>query len=266
MNQNVDAGAEVDPRSLLGDFETDLWLPKLREGACAGWSLSLAPAHAARGYWGRLYAITGMPLLIGPFEEDAAAWMSIVPMEVESQEIGIASARGHTAVLGLGMGWCAANVALRDDVERVTIVERDPDIVALVETLEVFEQLPEAARAKIEIVADDALAWRPDAQVDSLQIDIWAPLVAPDRWDAVRRIEDNVGAASLYFWGQELELWRLACRARGAVPDALEEGELAELAAGTGLPLVLHPGTDYEARVAEAARWWTPREDRWWSH
>jgi hypothetical protein len=266
LEDKVNSGADVDPRSLLGDFETALWLPRLREGACAGWSLSLAPAHAARGYWGRLYAITGMPLLMGPFEADAAAWMSIVPMEVESQEIGIASAHGHTAVLGLGMGWCAANVALRDEVELVTIVERDPDIVALVDALRVFEQLPEAARAKIEMVRDDALRWRPGSAVDSLQIDIWAPLVAPDRWDAVRRIEDNVGAGSLYFWGQELELWRLACRARGAVPDALEEGELAELAAGTGLPLVFHPGTDCEARVAEAARWWTPREDGWWWH
>jgi hypothetical protein len=266
LDDKVATGADVDSRSLLGDFETALWLPRLREGACAGWSLSLAPAHAARGYWGRLYAITGMPLLMGPFQDDAAAWMSIVPMEVESQEIGIASARGHTAVLGLGMGWCAANVALRDDVERVTIVEHDPDIVALVEALGVFEQLPEAARAKIEIVAADALAWRPDAPVDSLQIDIWAPLVAPDRWAAVRRIQNNVGAASLYFWGQELELWRLACRARECVPDAIDEGELAQLAAGTGLPLVLDPGDDYEARVAEAARWWTPREEGWWSH
>ena len=265
MDDTVATNADVDPRSLLGDFETALWLPRLREGACAGWSLSLAPAHAARGYWGRLYAISGMPLLMGPFEDDAAAWMSIVPMEVESQELGIASAHGHTAVLGLGMGWCAANVALRDDVERVTIVERDPDIVALVAALGVFEQLPEAARAKIEIVPADALAWRPDKPVDSLQIDIWAPLVAPDRWDEVRRIQDNVGAASLYFWGQELELWRLACRARRGVPHALEEGELVELAGSTGLPLVLDRSEDYEARVAEAARWWTRREDGWWS-
>lgn len=204
------------------------------------------------------------PFLTGPFEEDGAAWMSIVPMEVESQEIGIASAHGHTAVLGLGMGWCAANVALNPAVERVTVVERDRDVLALVEALDVLGQLPEAVRAKIELVHDDALTWRPASAVDSLQADIWARFLEPRKWDEVRRIQDNVDARSIYFWGQELELWRLACRARGRVPDRLEEGELDALIAQTGLPLVTDSRPDYPERIAEAASWWTPHEEDWW--
>ncbi len=249
---------------LPADFATSLWIPRIGQIVSGSWSLDVNPVHSARGYWGRLYGAAAAPILTGPFEREGAAWMSIVPMEIESQEVGIASARGHTLVLGLGMGWCAANVALNPAVERVTVVERDPEIIALVEAIDVFGQLPEPARGKIELVRGDALSWRPEIAVDSLQADIWARFLEPRKWDEVRRIQGNVGAGSLYFWGQELELWRLACRARRSVPDRLEEGELDELVAGTGLPLVIDVRPDHAERIAEAARWWTPGEAGWW--
>lgn len=264
MSGSADAIDGADPYAMLGDFATSLWLPRLREGAWGGWSLGVIPMRSARGYWGGLYRTTAAVTLWGPCEQDAAAWMSIVPMEIESQEIGIAAAHGHTVVLGLGMGWCAANVALNPAVERVTVVERDPQVVALVEALGVFDQLPEAARAKIAVVPGDALAWRSDAAVDSLQADIWAKFVEPGKWDEVRRMHDNIRPGSLYFWGQELELWRLACRARGGPPERLEPGEVEALIAGTGLPLVMDGRAGYAERIAEAARWWTPGEHGWW--
>lgn len=266
MNDSVDAAPVGHCRAMLGDFETRLWLPRLSARRLGRWSLGIVPATAARGYWGRLYATGAAPMLIGPFEADGAAWMSLVPMEIESQEIGIAAARGHTAVLGLGMGWCAANVALNPAVERVTVVERDPEILALVEALGVFAQLPAPARAKIELVRGDALRWRPDGAVDSLQADVWARFVEPRKWDEIRRMQDNIGAAGLYFWGQELELWRLACRARGAAPERLGESELGALIAGTGLPLIADIRPGYAGRIAEAARWWTPRGHGWWDN
>ncbi|AQR76021.1 hypothetical protein BXU08_18425 [Sphingomonas sp. LM7] len=240
-------------------------MPRFREGQWGEWSLRMLPATAARGYWGRGYRTTGAVMLMGPFAGNAAAWMSIVPMEIESQEIGIAAAHGHTVVLGLGMGWCAANVACNPAVERVTVVERDADVIALVAALGVFDQLPAVARAKIEVVRDDALRWRPGERVDSLQADIWARFVTPRKWDDLRRMQDNIGAATIYFWGQELELWRLACRAQGRVPPAFDGAELSALVASTGLPLIIDGRPDYALRIAEAARWWTPQEDGWWN-
>jgi hypothetical protein len=253
-----------NPRSLLGDFETALWLPHYREGQYGGWAVSTLPVTAARGYWGGLYRTKGMAMLSGPFADTGAAWMSMVPMEIQSQEIGIKAARGHTVVLGLGMGWCAANVALNPAVEHVTVVERDPEVVALIEALGVFDQLPEAARAKIELVLGNALAWRPNAPVDSLQADIWAKFVEPGKWADVQRMQDNIGATSLYFWGQELELWRLVCRARDALPRTFSEADLTAAVAETRLPLILDHAADYPAQIQEAAHWWTPAEDGWW--
>lgn len=264
MSGGVDATTGSDVGAASDAFITRLWLPRLSELRRGEWSLRLLPATAARGYWGRLYRIRAMTMLTGPLGRNGAAWMSMVPMEIESQEIGIAAAHGHTVVMGLGLGWCAANAALNPAVERVTVVERDRDVMRLVEALGVFGQLPVAARAKIRLIEGDALRWRPDDRVDSLQADIWAKFVEPRKWQEVRRMSDNVGPASIYFWGQEQELWRLACRARGRVPERLEQGELAALVATTGLPLVSDERSDYPKRIVEAARWWAPREDGWW--
>jgi len=254
----------VDPRPLLGEFTSTLWFPHYAQGAWGPWSVRIIAMPSARGYWGRVYAMMGTVILTGPVEGGEKSWMSIVPMEVESQEIGIAAARGHTVVLGLGMGWCAANVALNPAVDRVTVVERDPQVIALIEALGIFGQLPEEARAKIRIVQADALEWRPDAPVDSVQADIWAKFVEPQKWDDVRRMQENIGAASFYFWGQEMELWRLACREANGVPDGLDRDGIARLIKGTGLPLICPDWPDYGDRITAAAPWWTPKRDGWW--
>ena len=254
----------ISPADLLGTFETSLWLPRYRGGTWGEWSMSVVLLPAGRGYWGATYATLGSAVLRGPTHNGDATWMSIVPMEVESQEIGIAAARGHTVILGLGMGWAAANVALNPNVDRVTVVERDSDVVALIADQGIFDQLPREVRDKITIVRADAFDWRPDAAVDSVQADIWAKIVEPRKWDDVRRLQANIGAASLYFWGQEMELYRLACREAGAIPTSLSDADIERLAAQTGLPLVLSPEPGTAARITAGAQWWTPKTEGWW--
>jgi hypothetical protein len=264
MHTMIIDGDEIDAEALFGAFRSALWFPRYRAGSCGAWRVRLVQQPAVRGYWGTIYQVFGTVMLTGPSRDNAEVWMSMTPMEVESQEIGIAAARGHTVVLGLGMGWATANIALNPAVERVTVVERDRDIVALVDALGIFAQLPHAARCKIDIVVDDALAWRPDAPVDSLQADIWLKVTEPAKWDDVRRMCDNIRPASLYFWGQEMELWRLACRATGGVPDALTAEMLGAMVADSGLPLITDSHPDYAARITAGAPWWTPRAQDWW--
>lgn len=254
----------VDPRPLLGEFTSDLWFPLYAQGVWEPWSVRIIAMPSARGYWGRVYGMAGTVILAGPVGDGRGSWMSIVPMEVESQEIGIAAARGHTVVLGLGMGWCAANVALNPAVGRVTVVERDPQVIALIEALGIFSQLPAEAREKIRVVQADALEWRSDSPVDSVQADIWAKFLEPQKWDDVHRMQANIGAESFYFWGQEMELWRLACREAGGVPGGLGQDELTRLIEKTRLPLVYPDSPDYTDRIAAAASWWTPKHEGWW--
>jgi len=248
----------------LDDLATGLWLPTYRPGTVGDWTITTTMLAGSQGYWGSRYVLFDSALLTRQSPGKAATWMSIVPMEIESQSIGIAAARGHTVVLGLGMGWCAGNVALREAVTRVTVVERDPAIIALIDELGVFDQLPDQARAKIVVVEDDALTWRPDGKVDSVQADIWAKLVEPGKWDDVHRIHANIGAESLHFWGQELELWRLVCRDAGCEPDRLDRATLDRIVAKTGLPLVVPDDADFPDKIVAAAQCWGPRDPDWW--
>jgi len=159
-------------------------------------------------------------------------------------------------IFGLGMGWAAAATAMRDMVTRVTVVERDPDVLALHRTLGMFEQLPPEARAKLVIVEGDAFAWRPDASVDLLMPDIWLPLVSDGRVDEVARMQAHVGARSIYFWGQELEIARHAA----AAGRALDVEGIATTVAEWGLPLLGPDTPDYPAKLAAAsARWMRDR-------
>lgn len=254
----------IDPRDLLAPYTTGLWLPRYRGGQHGDWSLRVALTAAARGYWGDTYATGGTAVLSGPVADGDATWMSIVPMEIESQEIGIAAAHGHTVVLGLGMGWAAANVALNPAVERVTVVERDPSVIALIGELGIFDQLPAEAREKITVVEADAFDWRPDSAVDSLQADIWAKVVEPGKWADVHRLHAAIQPDSLYFWGQEMEIWRLACRKAGRVLERFTRAEFDELVAETGLPLVVSKAPDHADRIAAGAAYWTPRTEGWW--
>lgn len=261
----MNAAASIDPVALLAPYRANLWLPRYRAGRQGKWSLEIITALTSRGYWGEVHGISGIPILKGPVADGEVAWMSIVPMEMESQEIGIAEAHGHTVVLGLGMGWCAANVALRPSVTRVTVVERDPDVIALMEDMGILTQLPADIAAKITIVQADAFDWTPDAHVDTLQADIWAWIVEPNKWDDVRALHARIRPDRLYFWGQEMEFWRLACRASGSSTPALDNAGLDAIVAGTGLPLITSQTPDRAARIAAGARWWTPQNDTWWA-
>jgi hypothetical protein len=163
------------------------------------------------------------------------------------------------------MGWLAANAALRPDVERVSVVERDPAVIELVQANGVFEQLPEAARRKISITQADALQWVPSTPVDSMQADIWLTLAEDGKLDAVRRMQRNVGAQRIYFWGQEMEIWRHACRRASRVPEALDWPTLRRIVEeDVQLPLIVPDWADYPQKIRAAARWWTPARDGWW--
>jgi len=261
----IDSTTDIEPRELLGSFQRPLFFPRFRAGEAGAWTLHVVPMLAARGYWGQVYPLHGAVILKGPSARGAEAWMAMLPSEIESQEVGLSGASGHTLVFGLGMGWLAANAALLPEVERVSVVERDPDIIALAHSSGVFEQLPEAARRKLDIIQADAFDWVPSAPVDNMQADIWLTLAEDGKLAAVRRMQRNVGARRLYFWGQELEIWRHACRRARGIPATLDWETLRDIIhTDLQLPLIVPDWPDYPQRIVSAARWWTPARDGWW--
>ncbi|HEX8308588.1 MAG TPA: hypothetical protein VF645_09250 [Allosphingosinicella sp.] len=209
-----------------------------------------------RGYWGPVRPVSGVISL----DRGSDTWMSLMPVETESQQTGVDCATGHVAVFGLGLGWSAALCALKQEVESVTVVERDSSLIALHGRLGLFDRLPGGAGGKVEIVEGDAFTWRPNRPVDLLAADIWLPIVGGDRVEEVRRMQSNVGAHQVYFWGQELEIARHAVAA-GRL--RLDDAEIADTAREFGLPLAGLHSPDYAARLSAAAEQWMA--DHWLS-
>jgi hypothetical protein len=183
--------------------------------------------------------------------------MSLMPLEVESQQVAAECAHGETVVFGLGLGWLAALCALRPEVDRLTVIERDASLIAFHRELALFERLGGGAEAKVRIVEADAFAWRPAVTVDVLLIDIWQPLISDGRVDEVQRMQAGVAARVVHFWGQELEIARHAALAG----RMLDGGGIADTIAGFSLPLAGPNLPGYATKLRGAAANWIG--DRW---
>ena len=229
-------------------FGFDLFIPAYRPMRCGDWQLRIVGMSLVPGYWSAPVLARDMAVLT----RGGDTWMSITPYELESQEIGVRLAYGHVLIFGMGMGWSAAASALNDAVAAVTVIEFDPDVLAMHRELKVFDQLPPAARAKIRIEQGDAYAYRPSMPVDLLMPDIWQPLVSDGRVDEVRRMQAHVNARAIYFWGQEMEIARHAVRAG----RTLDRAGIAATIAEFGLPLIGLELSDYPERVAHVAQRW----------
>ena len=106
--------------------------------------------------------------------EDGVEWMTVTPNEIETMRDPIAKSRGRVLTLGLGLGYFAFSAAQKPDVLHVTVVERNPDVIALFRS-HILPQFPNAD--KIEIVKADAFAFMEHAETvskfDYIFADLW---------------------------------------------------------------------------------------------
>ncbi|MCP1609295.1 hypothetical protein J2848_000942 [Azospirillum lipoferum] len=256
----ADIPADAIPPEVLAEaltpltpFVTDLFVPRYQPCEVGRWQLRVAPMLIGSGYWSPALMTTDTAALFRrEADGDPRCWMSMTPMEIESQEIGVRAATGHTVVMGMGMGWATVNAALRPEVTRVTLVELDPDVIEVNRRIGLFDQLPAEVVAKIDIVNGDALDYRSDEPADTLMTDIWLPINGDERMEQSRVMARNTGARRVYVWGQELAIARRA-RALGL---ELTHGTVARIVAEFDLPLIGPERPDYPALIARAADKW----------
>lgn len=105
--------------------------------------------------------------------ENGVEWMTITPSEINTMKPGIRAAAGRVLVCGLGLGYYAFHIAQKSEVESITIVERDPAVIALF-TSRILPQFPQ--RKKLTWVCQDAYDYvdQMDAnQFDFVFVDLW---------------------------------------------------------------------------------------------
>ena len=105
--------------------------------------------------------------------EDDATWMSVTPNEIFTMQPAIDAAHGKVLTLGCGMGYFAYMSALKDDVSKVTIVEKNPEVIELF-TKYILPQF--SVKDKVEIIQADAFEYMEtlqDGLYDYCFADIW---------------------------------------------------------------------------------------------
>ena len=153
MNPNADIAAALGQQL----WSTDSFLPEYRPGEHGPWRIN--PGGRLVTDWGYVSGPRLLEMLpslsrrsiSGVDQEKWEVWMSLTPHEVESQELGYRYAFGNVVIMGLGMGWIAANAALNPEVTAVTVVEQDPDVISLFQDSGAFDSLAASARSKISI-------------------------------------------------------------------------------------------------------------------
>jgi hypothetical protein len=86
-------------------------------------------------------------------EQNGSTWMSVTPHEINTMADSLKEVHGKAITFGLGMGYYAFMAAEKKDVSSITVIEKDPTVIALFKThLLPFFPHPE----KIRLIEEDA--------------------------------------------------------------------------------------------------------------
>lgn len=168
--------------------------------------------------------------------EKKEVWMSLTPMELESQGHHAHAARGSVLIGGFGMGVLAWNVAKKPNVKKIVVLERDRDILKIAETL---RALPgwEALNDKMVLVEADALTYQSVFRYDVAIFDIWQSQGDSDVMPDMLKIVKNIPAKEYAAWGIEIDFvdW---CIKKGIHAGQVKGNMWREFSKDIGIPLI----------------------------
>ncbi len=106
--------------------------------------------------------------------EDGRVWMTVTPNEINTIRPAIEACRGKVLTLGLGLGYFAFHALLRGEVQQVTVVEKNPQVIDVFRRL-ILPFFPR--REALRIVEADAFAYARDVMpqegFDVVFTDLW---------------------------------------------------------------------------------------------
>jgi hypothetical protein len=152
--------------------------------------------------------------------------MSDTPDEMRDHADAVRHARGYVLINGLGLGMVLGAILKKPDVERVTVVELDADVIALVG--------PHYACDRLEIVNASAFDYEPPrgSRYGAVWHDIWDEICA-DNLPQMTKLKRKYGRRALWqgCWSEPL------CRRIGKDDERRREGLEAMAALRFGLTL-----------------------------
>jgi spermidine synthase len=109
---------------------------------------------------------------------NGSLYMSDTQMEKRSNAGFVRNANGNVLIAGLGIGLIIAPLLSRENVTKITVIEKYQDVIDLV--------APNFTSDKLEIICADILEWRPSKgqKFDTIYFDIW-PDVCTDNLEEI---------------------------------------------------------------------------------
>ncbi len=153
--------------------------------------------------------------------EAGREWMTVTPNEIETMRGPLADAKGRVCAFGLGLGYFALLAAQKPEVSRVTVVERDPDVIVLFQDY-ILPQFPDPG--KVQLVQADALdfAGRGLADTDYAFVDLWHDVAdGVPLYCSMKKVEALSPHTRFSYWIERSLLSNLRFRLLNQMQDAL---------------------------------------------
>lgn len=158
--------------------------------------------------------------------EDGREWMSTKPNEVETIQPAVDASAGQITAFGLGLGYFAFMASEKDEVEHITVVERDSDAIAL------FEEITRPQmrhKDKISIVRDDAFHYAenilPKQKCDFTFVDLWHDAAdGVGLYTRMRRLEHFSPGTRFSYWVEDTLLSHLRWQRLSELIDLFQKG------------------------------------------
>ncbi len=225
-----------------------LEVPDYREARHGDWVLGKHSVPLLRGYFNGLQPMTRPNWVL---LKAGQVWMSLTPMELESQAPHAAAAYGHTVIMGFGMGMLTYNVLQNPAVDKVTVIEIEPAVVKLIRKATSMDSWP--GIEKLDIQYADALKWLPAEPVDVVLADIWSNIGDMQLRPDMQTIQKNTNAKVIAGWGMELDYISWMADNDYSPGDECK-GTYRRYAKDIGLPLIETDRDIYPALATLAAK------------
>lgn len=134
-------------------------------------------------------------------EENHQTWMSVTPHEINTMKDSLAEVHGKAVTFGLGMGYYAFMAAQKENVSSITVIEKNPTVIALFkERLLPFFPHPE----KIRVIEEDAFHYASAMKRESYDysfVDLWhLPEDGLPLYLRMRSLEKKSPATQWVYW------------------------------------------------------------------
>lgn len=117
--------------------------------------------------------------------------MSNTPDEIRDFYMFIRKAKGHVLVNGLGMGVLLNALLEKDDIEKITVIEKHKEVIDLVS--------PYIEDSRVEIIHSDCFDYKPPKGIryDAVWHDIW-DYICSDNLDEMKKLHRKYGRKTDY--------------------------------------------------------------------